>query len=206
MTMNGMAPLTEESLIAAAKDGDSEAVGELLRRHGPLVEQSLRISEQWRTALEPSDVMQVTYLEAFLEVGSFDPNRGTFRSWLQRIAENNLRDAIRGLERAKRPQPQDRIRPTSRDESMMGLIDQLGAISTTPSRAVRRDEALRLLDAAIVALPETYADVIRWYDLEGRTIEDVAQTLGRSAGAVHMLRARAHDRLREQLGSSPGAL
>ena len=42
--------------------------------------------------------------------------------------------------------------------------------------------------------------MIRLYDLEGRPIAEVAAEMGRSSGAVHMLRARAHDRLRELLG------
>jgi hypothetical protein len=32
----------------------------------------------------------------------------------------------------------------------------------------------------------------------------VAETLARTHGAVHMLRARAHDRLRESLGAAAG--
>jgi DNA-directed RNA polymerase specialized sigma24 family protein len=33
-------------------------------------------------------------------------------------------------------------------------------------------------------------------------VEEVAKGLGRSKGAVHMLRARAYDRLKELLGST----
>jgi hypothetical protein len=39
------------------------------------------------------------------------------------------------------------------------------------------------------------------YDLEDRAIDDVTKALGRTRGAVHMLRARAHERLRELLGA-----
>ncbi len=40
------------------------------------------------------------------------------------------------------------------------------------------------------------------YDLEGRSVEDVAGALGRTPGAAYMLRARAHRWLREILGRS----
>ena len=43
---------------------------------------------------------------------------------------------------------------------------------------------------------------MRLYDLECQPPQQVAEALGRSVGAVHMLRARAHDRLRELLGSA----
>ena len=53
---------------------------------------------------------------------------------------------------------------------------------------------------ALGSLPGDYEKVVRMYDLEGRPIGEVAAELGRSEGAVYMLRARAHDRLREQMG------
>ena len=57
------------------------------------------------------------------------------------------------------------------------------------------------LSDALTGLPPDYAAVIRLYDLEGRPIEDVARELRRTPGAVHMLRVRAHDHLRERLGA-----
>src|SRR5262245_36824902 len=78
--------------------GDTHALSMLLRQHGPTVQNRLRIAAQWRTVLEPEDVMQVTYLEAFLQIRRFDLSRGTtFEGWLEHVAQNNLRDAVRGL-------------------------------------------------------------------------------------------------------------
>lgn len=190
----------DDALVSAARAGDSDAITELLRRHGPAVEAALRVDPVWRALIEPADVMQITYLEAFLQMERYDPQRGVgFRAWLARLAENNLRDAIRGLQAAKRPSPLRQARPRSED-SVQGLLAELAAESATPSRSVARRELHGLLDAALGCLPQNYGEVIRLYDLEQRPIEEVAARLGRSPAAVHMLRARAHDRLREQLG------
>ena len=43
----------EVQLIAAAVLGDTEALTELLRLHGPSIERSLQIQEIWRAALSP---------------------------------------------------------------------------------------------------------------------------------------------------------
>lgn len=193
--------MSDVGLLKLAIEGDADALTTLLREHGPAIERTLRIDRVWQTMLEPADVMQITYLEAFLQIRDFDAGRfGSFEAWLRRIAENNLRDAIRGLTRQKQPQPRDRVRPMTDGESIAGLADLLGVTTTTPSQHVRRDEAHGALERAIEALPEDYAVAVRMYDLQGQTIADVAAALGRSTGAVHMLRARAHDRLREQLG------
>src|SRR5690606_1098205 len=130
-----------------------------------------------------------TYLAVFFRIGTFDPDgSASFPTWLARVAENNLKDAIRGLSRQKRPQPQNQITPAAHDDSMVGLFDQLGGFSSTPSRQIGRREITSLLEQAIQSLPEDYARVIRMYDLEGAPIAEVAKAMGRSPGAIHMLR------------------
>lgn len=198
---------TSEALIRQAVAGDADALTSLLQQFGPEIERTLQINPVWRTMIEPSDIMQVTYLEAFLRIGSFDPDRSdAFPAWLRRIAQNNLKDAIRGLERQKQPQPRNRVKPPKFEDSLVGLYEMLEAGMSTPSRQIRRKEACSLLEDSIRMLPDRYADVVRRYDLECEPIAEIANALGKSPGAIHMLRARAHDRLREQLGSATGFL
>lgn len=193
----------EVLLVAAAVAGDTSALAELLRVHGPRLRDQLSIDRRWRSVLDPDDILQVTYLEAFLKISSFIPGeRGVFYSWLRRIAENNLLDAIKGLEAQKRPPPAVVLERSSGDASTAGLFELLGIYSATPSRVAAIGEMTAALRNALEALPRDYAEVIRAYDLEGCEIAEVAARMERSIGAVHMLRARAHDRLRELLGSS----
>lgn len=177
----------------------------LLERYGPEIRQGLHIERRWQSQLEPDDVMQVTYLEAFLEIRRVRSLHGqSFLVWLQRIAHNNLRDAIRGLRRRKHPQPERRLQPTSIADSCVALWNLLGTTSTTPSRTVSRNETQDRIQESLERLPPDYRAVIQLYDLENRPISEVAQTLSRTQGAVHMLRARAHERLRESLGAAAG--
>ncbi len=76
----------------------------------------------------------------------------------------------------------------------------LSATNTTPSRHAARTEATKHLDAALKSLPPDYEKVVRLYDLDGKAMDEVAKELGRSEGAAFMLRARAHDRLKEAMG------
>lgn len=198
-----MAEHCDNNMTLRAVRGDADALEALLAQHGPEVESNLHIAPLWRSVLEPQDVMQVTYLEAFLQIDRFDPLRTEpFAGWLQRIAQNNLRDAIRGLERQKRPHPKDRVQPRNREETITHLLSELGATRSTPSLKLRREEADRILRAAIDALPQDYATVIQLHDFEGQAVDQVAAVMKRSAGAIHMLRARAQDQLRQLLGSA----
>lgn len=195
----------ETDTIQRANAGDSDALASLLHVHGPTVRERIapKIGRQWSGLIEPDDVMQVTYLEAFVQLGRASiKDEASFVAWLTRIAENNLRDAVRALGRAKRPDPRKRVTGPANEDSYVGLVEVLGVTTTTPSRAAARNEAVSVMEAALAKLPAAYARVVRLYDLECRPIEEVSRELGRSAGACYMLRARAHDALREAMGTA----
>mgnify|MGYP005838094069 CR=1 FL=1 len=196
---------TDADLIARGVGGDRAATSELLKRHGPTVRGRLagKISAVWQSMIDVDDVMQVTYLEAFMRIGSFQArHEGSFLAWLTLIAENNLRDAIKELERQKRPNPRNRVQAaTGSEDSYVALVEMLGATMTTPSLVAHRGEVKSALDAALDKLPADYAKVVRLYDLQGKDAKEVAAEIGKSPGAVYMLLARAHDRLKDVLGT-----
>lgn len=201
-----MVDLNDEQ-VQRAVSGDTDALTELLMAFAPAVERSLNVGSPWRSMLEPADVMQVTYLEAYLQIGSCAAETlVSFEAWLRRIAQNNLQDAIRGLQRMKRPQPSQRIVSGPGGDSVAGIMELFGVTTTTPSRCMAREELLQQLSLAIESLPTDYAQALKLYDFEGRPIAEVAARMNRSAGAVHMLRARALDRLRELLGPAIDSL
>lgn len=180
--------------------GDHDALSALLREHGPAVESALRINRKWRSVLEPSDVMQVTYLEAFLHIHDFDLQRpDAFRAWLEQIARRNLADAVRGLSCRKRPDPARRSTCPGGTDAIE-FLDVLAASVSGPSRRIQREEIQDALERALAQIPADYASAVRLLDLQGLSPAEAARLMGRSPGAVHMLRARAHDRLRELLG------
>lgn len=187
--------------INRAVSGDADALTDLLTEFGPRLEASLQIGRRWRPLIDVADVMQVTYLEAFIRITQFDPGGGSFLRWLRTIAANNLRDAIRGLSGTHRPPQERRIAFNGDTDSVVELFDLLNATTTTPSRVSGKNEIHALIRAAVERLPTDYRTVIRKYDLEGGSITEVAAALNRSRGAIHMLRARAHDQLRSMLGA-----
>ena len=195
---------SDDKLVARAVGGDRDALSVLLDRFGARITSRLngQMADRRRNGLDIDDVMQVTYLEAFLHIDELSgSNRRAFCAWLTRIAENNLRDAIRGLESENRARPGKRRQTPPDQESFVGLFELVGGTGTTPSRAAVRSEIQELIEAAVRKLPTDYAKVIRLYDLEGQSAAEVAERMGRSRGAVYMLHARALGRLQELMGS-----
>jgi RNA polymerase sigma-70 factor (ECF subfamily) len=196
---------SESSLIAQAVQGDRDALARLLKQHTPALRRnsSLSIPQRWQALLSIDDVLQQTFTDAVLGIRRFVPKPGaSFGGWLATIARRNLQDAIRMLEAHKRGGRSRPIRSADADESYDGLFDLLLDSTTTPSGHVARNEIGALLERAIDSLPQDHRTAVRMYDLEGRSVEDVAGALGRTPGAAYMLRARAHRWLREILGRS----
>lgn len=193
-----------ESMVVRARGGDREAIAFLIQHFSPQVRAKIasKVNLPWQSLLDEEDVMQVTACEVYLRIDRFKTGGSReFLAWLYRLAENNLIDAVRSLEAAKRPPPDRRISNNSAGDTKTALINALVGGGATPSVYAARDEAATLLDRALAKLPEVYEKVVRLYDLQCRSIKEVSTELGRSEGAVFMLRARAHDRLRELLGS-----
>ena len=195
----------ESSLLERAAGGDQDALEQLLQRDGPLVRGHLagEIATRWQSVLSIDDVMQQTYIDAFLDVGRFEPRGdGSFAAWLTTLARRNLLDAIRMLDAEKRGGRHASGGPRSAEESLAVLSGMLGHAQSTPSRHAARNEARASLRKAIEQLPDTYRKVVQMYDLEGRPIEEVAEALKRRPGAVFMLRSRAHRYLRRTMGTA----
>jgi len=195
----------EESLIVAAVAGDRAALEKLLEHHFPALCDRLKgaIGPAYRSVLDADDVLQITCMEAFLGIARFKPrNPDAFFGWLLTIAQNNLRDAIRSLDRDKREPRGRQVRDPYGTDSYVGLLANLVGTGTTPSGLAAREEMTIALKEAIGKLPEFYQQVVRLIDLEGRSTNTVAEAIGRTPGAVHMARQRAHDHLARLMGDS----
>lgn len=194
----------DDETIRRAVSGDQAALAELLELHGESLGREIeaRIGAQYRGVIDADDILQVTFLEAFLRIRSFVPgDAGAFLAWVRRISENNLRDAIRGLEADKRPPAGRQIGGGVSDESYVAFLERIPGSATTVSRAAARSELKQIVDDALRLLPPDYERVLRLYELEGMSGPEVAAQMGRSHGAVRMLLARARDCLSEVLGS-----
>ncbi|MGD8450822.1 MAG: sigma-70 family RNA polymerase sigma factor [Phycisphaerae bacterium] len=196
---------SEDQLLDQAVAGDADALAQLLEQHGPDLARRLAgsIPPRWQSVLSIDDVVQETYIDAFLDIKHFEPRgAGSFHAWLTTLAQRNLLDALRMLDAEKRGKNRRRVEARPDDESFLVLYERLAGTHSSPSRCAARDEARVQLERAIEQLPEQYRTVIRMIDLQGAHSADVARVLNRSPGAVVMLRSRAHRCLRQTMGTA----
>ncbi len=193
--------------LQAAQDGDADALGRVLESQAGPLRAALtgRIPAALQSMLSIDDVLQQTFTDAFLGIERFRPTgpRG-LENWLRTIAEHNLRDAIRLLRADRRGGGTAPVRDL--DDSTSALFERITGSGTTPSRHLARSEAVAAVRTALAELPAMHRDVLERIDLRGESVAEVAASLGRSPGSVHMLRARAQRWLADLLGHPSGVL
>ena len=96
----------ESELVTRAIAGDRVAIQQLLLSHTAAVSRfaAQRLPASVRDVIDPEDIVQQTFTEAFRRVASFRQQKeASFLSWLTAIAENKIMDAVKGLiDRAKK--------------------------------------------------------------------------------------------------------
>jgi RNA polymerase sigma-70 factor, ECF subfamily len=194
-------------LLVRARAGDGAALGRLLERYRGYLKvlARLEIGRRLSGKMDPSDLVQETFLEAHRDFGRFrGGTEAEFTRWLRRVLATNLANAVRRYVGTKRRDVRlERELAEELDESSAHLATALAGHESSPSRqAARREEAVTLADA-LAELPEDYREVLVLRHLEGLAFAAVAARMGRTEDSVKNLWARALARLRGVLGAEP---
>jgi len=201
--MNEPVPVSE--LIARCRKGDEKARDELFTRYRPYLHvlAQAQLGRQLRAKTDASDLVQQTLFEAYRDFTTFaGGHEAELLSWLRRILAHNLYNEARHFAAQQR----DAAREVSLEQVQHGVEHSslmlgrcLPGDEPTPSQiAVQRESSARLAQH-LTQLPEDYQRVLLLRIFEGLTAEEVAERMGRTAGAVRMLQMRALTALRERL-------
>ncbi|HZW32751.1 MAG TPA: sigma-70 family RNA polymerase sigma factor [Isosphaeraceae bacterium] len=193
---------TPEELLERARAGDLESFGQLLsryRNYARLLARTL-IGTTLRLRLDPSDLVQETFLEAHRDFSRFaGSTERELLAWLRRILARNLADQARRQKAGLRDHRRQVSLEAILDRSSARMQHALAAVIASPSAAASQREQAVLLADALAGLPPDYREVIILRNIERLRFEEVAARMGRSAGAVRMLWTRALERLSKAL-------
>jgi RNA polymerase sigma-70 factor (ECF subfamily) len=157
----------------------------------------LQLRPRLRSKLGASDIVQQTLLKA---TQNRDQYRGRseaeLAAWLRRILTNTLVDAVRELEGAKRDVAREYPLEAALAQSSARLEALLQPSPTSPSEQVLRQEQLVQLSAALAQLPEDQRLAVEMHYLQGDTVAEVAEQMGRTERSVAGLVRRGLQGLR----------
>jgi RNA polymerase sigma-70 factor (ECF subfamily) len=184
-----------QELVALAQGGDNSALDQLCKVYGERVQRIVRfrMGIELRGKLESMDLVQDAFAAAVKDLGNFEyRDEGDFLRWMSKIAENKIRDNLKRLHADKR----DIRREVPIDHRVPATGDNCPRMpepirTTTPSVIISLSEELDKLENAMNLLKPQYREVIVLSQIEGLSLKEIGDRLGKSDDAIRMLVARA---------------
>jgi len=181
--------LSDEVLAAQVAKGNSAALEALYDRHGSTVlGLALKIVDD-RAAAE--DILQETFWRVWKSADTFQPQRGSFTSWLFRIARNLSIDVYR--RRNVRPQ----VMPDA--EEGVSRLDQTPDPDMDVASQAQTAMQDQLVHSAVASLSSVQRQVIEMAYFYGMTRQEIAEVTGEALGTIHTRARLALQKLREEL-------
>jgi RNA polymerase sigma-70 factor (ECF subfamily) len=185
-----------QRLLQRLREGEVQALDELLARHRPYVNQlaELRLDPRLRRRIDPSDIVQEVQLEALRRMEDYlrQPPM-PFRLWLRQLAHDRMLLMRRfHLGAARRAMGKEVALP---ERSSLVLARQLLAGGSTPSQRLDQEELGRRVRHAVSQLPEMDREVLLMRTFEGLSFEEVAWMLKINPAAARKRHGRALLRL-----------
>lgn len=128
------------------------------------------------------DLTSQTFLKALENIGSYNPHKGAFSTWLYRIARNTVFDHFRTTRQTKNI---DDVWDLPADDNP--FLDTAGHVEAQQIQSV------------LHTLPKDKRDLILMRLWDGLSYKEIAQLTGKSEAACKMTFSRTIAELREQL-------
>jgi RNA polymerase sigma-70 factor, ECF subfamily len=183
-----------ENIVASPKHWQVELYRPYLRT----LARGLRIDP--RLPFDASDLVQDTVIRALKGLEQFHGEKEPeLLGWLQAIMANTLADKVAAGHAKKRDVVREHSIHAAVAHSSARLENFLAASQPSPSQEAERNEMLLRLTRAIEELPEDQQTAVVQRKLQGASMEEIAETMGRTEKAVAGLLHRGMLKLRELL-------
>jgi RNA polymerase sigma-70 factor (ECF subfamily) len=198
--MLAMRPSEPDQLLVRAREGDEQALGDLLvlyRNYLKLLAR-VQLDRRLRTKVDESDVVQDALLRANRAFGKFrGQSEADVLAWLRQILASCLSEVFRqfhGTQRRRLDLERDLEQELAASSQTLDaqLLDR-----ASPSESLMRRERGVLLANELARLPADYREAVILRHLQGLTFPEIAVKMGRTIDSVKKLWIRALARLRE---------
>jgi RNA polymerase sigma-70 factor (ECF subfamily) len=184
-------PAREETLVAAARNGNEQAFEILVKRHEQRI---LGVAQRYTRAQEDAkDVVQQTFKNAFIHLHSFEW-KSSFSTWLTRIAINEALMLLRRRHALHEVSVDD-----SSDREGNAWQLEIPDSSPDPEASYARRERVQILIAALGNLRPGLRRAVELRELGELSTGETARRMGLSVAAVKARLFHARRKLRQAL-------
>lgn len=182
---------TDRELVARARNKDTEAFNELIRRnHGKIYALVYNMTSSKEDA---EDLVQEVFVKAYNALPKFKGD-SSFYTWAYRIAVNRTINFVKRRKKRMAASLDDVDGGIERDPSYVEL-----SARESPFRDATISELQEKLNEAIQKLSEKHRAVVVLHDIQGVPHEEIAKQLGVSSGTVRSRLFYARQMLQAEL-------
>ena len=196
MEKTGLKPIDEQVRRAIAGDGTA-----FTALWDTYIAQLRAYIKGWLKQLDDlhvDDICSRSFEKAFRQIGSYDPTKSQFLTWLKSIAHNTALDL---LEQEGRVHPHNQTVYLD-DEVFSGSVsDSLPDEEDSPLDSIIRTENAEATERYIEALPDLYREIARKRLVDGMQYKEIAEELDIELKTVRTRIRRARqiiDKLRKE--------
>jgi RNA polymerase sigma-70 factor, ECF subfamily len=184
---------TDEALMARVAHGRADAFEVLIDRHFNSINTFCYTFCRNRDQAE--DLTQEVFLRVYRNANRYKPV-AKFTTWLFRVATNLC---INEAKKAKIRRTVSLDGPVGNDPDASRIVEKMATDDPGPMSLAERQEAGKLIEKAIDALPEDQRTTLVLVERQNLPYKDIAEILGVTVSAVKMRVKRARENLREVL-------
>ena len=183
MAIRGSKPIDE--LVRRAMIGDGAAFTELWDTHIDSLRIYLKGIMKNLDDFYVDDICSRSFEKAFRQIGSYDPSKSQFATWLKVIAHNTALDTMEQESRIQRGYV--RIDDDTRVTNISDIKDDID----TPLESIIRNEDQEETQGYIDGLPDLYREIARKRLIDGLQYKEIAEETGLELNTVRTRIRRA---------------
>lgn len=195
--------MTDEKLVLMAKEGDEDAVTELMERYKPVVRQ--KASSYYMAGADNEDLIQEGMIGAFKAIRSFEEGKGaTFATFANTCIKRQLISAVKSASCKKHRPLNSSVslsNPITEEGEGRGTLEEIISSdrSQDPEKRLLLIEEIKLIEDEGQALFTDLEKQAWAMYLEGRSYAEIAEKLDRTNKAVDNAIRRAKNKLMNML-------
>lgn len=164
---------TQIELVRSVQCGDTQAFGELYKRHRNDIRRYL--NRMLGDSEIAEDITSETFLRAFCSIDRFNHHGSGLLAWLTTIARHVAIDFLRAARKR---------------EVCLDPLPEPAATSAVDNEVIRTFGAAHVR-RGVGRLPASQRECVQLRFLQGKTVGETADAMGRSSAAVRQLQQRA---------------
>jgi RNA polymerase sigma-70 factor, ECF subfamily len=176
----------DKDLVRLAQSGKEAAFEELVRRHQQRV--FALVSSILHRQDDVEDIAQQVFLKVYLSLKRFD-QRAAFSTWLYKITVNECWDHLR----------KKKVRPlvyeSDLSEEQVSKLDGIVSANRMPTGPSEHAEVRDLLEQMLGKLPEQDRQLLLLKEVEGFSVQELAEILSLNVNTVKVRLFRARGRI-----------